>query len=143
MLEISVGIICYFVTVSVFYFMSKELSYQISGRLPLYRELDKKWYGLASFLTLLRQDLIDINCPWSWRRAVYYRVNLAHAVLQKMRHKNGWRPEDCHDPSKHDQIARECFISRKIFWRHQAIHFFFSPIFFFLQIYLLLELNGM
>ena len=88
-------------------------------------------------LRLLFLDFFKIHCPWSWKTAVHYRVKEAHRLLQRSRHEKGWRAEDCHHDKNHEQIARDCFQSRIIFWSKQMLRFIASPPRLLLTIFLL------
>ena len=77
---------------------------------------------------LLRLDFLKIHCPWSWESSVRYRVKMAHTALQRSPHKKGWTAEDCHVSANHEQIARDCFMSRKRFWFTEIAKLIFSPL---------------
>lgn len=83
---------------------------------------------------LLMLDFFGIHCPWSWERAVKFRVVEAHRLLQYQTHKKGWKAEDCHDPVKHQQIAKDCFQSRPRFWATQFLVLLSCPLRFVLML---------
>lgn len=79
-------------------------------------------------MRLLITDFFGIHCPWSWRRAVRFRVEEAHRLLQYQAHEKGWKAEDCHEPEKHEQIARDCFMSRSRFWSVEFLNLLSCPL---------------
>lgn len=128
----------------ILYYVNTSFMFKINGRMPFFSNLDEKWWQeTVDVFKLLRHDLMQIHCPWSWKRAVYYRVTYAHTLLQHMKHEKGWRPEDCHNPHNYEQIAKDCFVSRKKFWSLQILYLVAAPILFFPILYLSLKSIGM
>ena len=82
--------------------------------------------------TILANDLFGLHCPWSWEVAKKCRL----AALKEDLDLDGLHHEtlghltafDCDDLSRQESIAREAFVSRKVFWINKLIRLPFSPI---------------
>lgn len=126
------------------YWANLTIGYEIEGRVPFFpNEKDPWWQHEVNVFRAIKHDLFGLHCPWSWETAISYRVKYAHQLLHSMRHEKGWRPEDCHNPDNHLQIAIDCFRSRKYFWIRQSLQFIFSPILLFVHMYAQMKFMGM
>lgn len=110
-----------------------------------------KGNALLAFLTcekevmkLLFLDFLRIHCPWSKKTSVKYRVQEAHRLLCRpgITHEKGWTAEDCHDPTKYEQIAKDCFQSRFRFWKENVLMMLTAPFRFAALIVLALVITG-
>ena len=84
---------------------------------------------------LLIYDHFKLHNPWSWEISKKYRVawvretinrsgtdHVLHNVLGKL------TLERCDDPTQHEKIAYECFVSRTRFWLEAFVGLLISPI---------------
>jgi hypothetical protein len=107
----------YFLVVSVFGFLQalEEVSYYDRlGRAQLAQ--GEEWTFAKECVVALRSlkfDFLGLHCPWSWKRAVSYRTQVARYELAR-RHKSNCETAKAALQSSDETLAKEYFGNR--FW---------------------------
>ncbi len=122
---------------AVFFWIFYKLGLEMNSRHPMeFSQQQAKetstwrylWNDEKATWRIFAHDFFKLHCPWNWQAAMAARVIDARKQLEHSEHEKGWKLEDCDNPANHEQIAKDCFISRKRFWGKHIFLFLTMPI---------------